>query len=413
MLDPDKAAQYKGKISVYDDPIYIADAALYLKAHQPGPRDRRTRTSSTRISSTPRSTCSSSSGRTSASTGPTATKQIQAFTNGDDEVGTTWQYQYFTLLGEGDPVASTPASAGLPARGGRDRMVGHLDDQLRGRASELHVHVDEPHHRAEGPGARSRSGSARRRPREGVPSSDQPTRTSCRHASYHADRPETFWKRVYYWNTPLADCGDDRGDVVQGLQRLGLGLDRDQGVVARSWKPVAQARRRRGGRWAAGSPTSSTAAPGSRSAALLAGPVGWLVIGYLGSLAVLLVAAFWSVDALSGEVEQTLHPRQLQDPGRRARLPDDRRCGTIAIAALVTLTDILLAFPIAFYMAKVASAADEGAARRRRPAAAVVELPGQGLRLAHDPLDRRRSSTGLLDPLGLTAPATATSPSGW
>ena len=34
--------------------------------------------------------------------------------------------------------------------------------------------------------------------------------------------------------------------------------------------------------------------------ALLAGPVGWLVIGYLGSLALLLVAAFWSVDPLSG-----------------------------------------------------------------------------------------------------------------
>ena len=46
---------------------------------------------------------------------------------------------------------------------------------------------------------------------------------------------------------------------------------------------------------------------------LLSGPIAWLVIGYLGSLVVLL------------------------------------------IAALVTLTDALLAFPIAFYMAKVAS----------------------------------------------------------
>ena len=36
--------------------------------------------------------------------------------------------------------------------------------------------------------------------------------------------------------------------------------------------------------------------------ALLAGPVGWLVIGYLGSLAILLVSAFWSVDPLSGLV---------------------------------------------------------------------------------------------------------------
>ena len=35
ILDPKKAAKYKGKISAYDDPIYIADAAVYLKTHQP------------------------------------------------------------------------------------------------------------------------------------------------------------------------------------------------------------------------------------------------------------------------------------------------------------------------------------------------------------------------------------------
>ena len=36
--------------------------------------------------------------------------------------------------------------------------------------------------------------------------------------------------------------------------------------------------------------------------ALLALPIAWLVIGYLGSLAVMLISAFWSVDALSGEL---------------------------------------------------------------------------------------------------------------
>ena len=111
ILDPKKAAKYKGKISAYDDPIYIADAAVYLKAHQPEPRDRRTRTSSTRSSSTPRSTCSSSSGRTSASTGPSAPKQISAFTNGDDQVGTTWQYQYFTLQGRRPAGRVEPGAA--------------------------------------------------------------------------------------------------------------------------------------------------------------------------------------------------------------------------------------------------------------------------------------------------------------
>ena len=34
-LDPKEAAKYKGKISQYDDPMSIAEAAVYLKMHEP------------------------------------------------------------------------------------------------------------------------------------------------------------------------------------------------------------------------------------------------------------------------------------------------------------------------------------------------------------------------------------------
>ncbi|HEY7456569.1 MAG TPA: ABC transporter permease [Solirubrobacterales bacterium] len=88
--------------------------------------------------------------------------------------------------------------------------------------------------------------------------------------------------------------------------------------------------------------------------ALLAGPIGWLVIGYLGSLAVLLIAAFWTVDPLSGEVVQGLSLENFKtlfdEPVYR-----DIVGRTVLIAAAVTLTDAVLAFPIAFYMAKLAS----------------------------------------------------------
>jgi putative spermidine/putrescine transport system permease protein len=87
---------------------------------------------------------------------------------------------------------------------------------------------------------------------------------------------------------------------------------------------------------------------------LLAGPIGWLVIGYLGSLAVLLITAFWTVNPLSGEVVQGFSLENfetlVEEPVYR-----DIVGRTVLIAALVTLTDALLAFPIAFYMAKVAS----------------------------------------------------------
>jgi putative spermidine/putrescine transport system permease protein len=87
---------------------------------------------------------------------------------------------------------------------------------------------------------------------------------------------------------------------------------------------------------------------------LLSGPLAWLGIAYLGSLAVLFVAAFWHLDTFSGEVikgfsltnfDTLLHGGVYRTIAAR----------TIVIAAAVTVTDALIAFPIAFFMAKVAS----------------------------------------------------------
>ena len=86
---------------------------------------------------------------------------------------------------------------------------------------------------------------------------------------------------------------------------------------------------------------------------MLAGPVGWLVVGYLGSLAVLMITSFWSLGELSGEIERSFttdnYKDVLTEPVYRSVAGR-----TLLIAGLVTITDALLAFPIAFYMAKVA-----------------------------------------------------------
>ena len=94
--------------------------------------------------------------------------------------------------------------------------------------------------------------------------------------------------------------------------------------------------------------------PGLQVGSLLSGPIGWLVIGYLGSLAVLLIASFWSVNAVSGELEKSFsfdNYKELLDQS----VYKDVALRTVGIAAAATVTDALLAFPIAFYMAKVAS----------------------------------------------------------
>jgi putative spermidine/putrescine transport system permease protein len=94
--------------------------------------------------------------------------------------------------------------------------------------------------------------------------------------------------------------------------------------------------------------------PRLQAGALLAGPVGWLVIGYLGSLAILLVTSLWTLGELSGEIERDVTLDNFRDIFEQDvyRSVAGR---TLLIAALVTLTDIVLAFPIAFYMAKIAS----------------------------------------------------------
>ena len=89
--------------------------------------------------------------------------------------------------------------------------------------------------------------------------------------------------------------------------------------------------------------------------ALLAGPLGWISIVYLGSLLILLMHAFWSKDSFTGKVEPfnwTLDAF-TQILSNSVYLTIALR--TIGIAMLVTITAALIALPVAYYMARIAS----------------------------------------------------------
>jgi putative spermidine/putrescine transport system permease protein len=92
---------------------------------------------------------------------------------------------------------------------------------------------------------------------------------------------------------------------------------------------------------------------------LLAPPVGWFGVIYLGSLAVLFVAAFWYLDPLTSAVKHDFTLRNfeqiLTNPVYRTIT-----LRTVGIAAVVTLTDIVLAFPLAYFMARVAGRRTRG-----------------------------------------------------
>ena len=93
--------------------------------------------------------------------------------------------------------------------------------------------------------------------------------------------------------------------------------------------------------------------------ALLAPPLLWFGVIYLGSLFTLLANAFFGLDDFTGQVvrEFTLDNfKALADP---ANLDVARRTVTMALA--VTLTCIVLAFPVAYTMARHASGAQKAA----------------------------------------------------
>jgi len=94
--------------------------------------------------------------------------------------------------------------------------------------------------------------------------------------------------------------------------------------------------------------------PRLRLVLLLALPMLVLVVVYLGALAVLLLSAFWSTDVFTGDVVRSF----TSDNFREVVTNDTYRTvilRTVAVAAAVTVICAVLAFPMAFYMAKVAS----------------------------------------------------------
>ncbi|MES1169419.1 MAG: ABC transporter permease, partial [Leifsonia sp.] len=94
--------------------------------------------------------------------------------------------------------------------------------------------------------------------------------------------------------------------------------------------------------------------PRVRLTLLLSAPLFWLVVVYVVALVLLLMTAFWSVDSFTGEItrEWTFDNIVTVVTGALYQTVTVR---TVGIAIAVTIIDVMIALPIAFYMAKVAS----------------------------------------------------------
>jgi putative spermidine/putrescine transport system permease protein len=88
-------------------------------------------------------------------------------------------------------------------------------------------------------------------------------------------------------------------------------------------------------------------------ALLLLPPLLWLGVVYLGALFALLVQSFFSIDEFTGLIQRTLTLRTYAELLRPAHL--DIILRTAAMAGAVTLASAVIAFPIAYYMARYAT----------------------------------------------------------
>ena len=213
-FDPAKMAAHKGKITAYGGSIYLADAALYLKAHRPdlGITDPYELTQ-------PQFDAAVALLKAQhpfvGKYWESYTDEIDNFTSGATVVGTTWPYQTNTLKANGVAVQAV-----VPTEG----MTGWADTwMLASKAKHPNcmykwmAWMVTPHVQAE---VAEYFGEAPANPK----ACSELDKT---YGSYgvknfctlYSVNDKSFYDSISFWKTPQADCGDSRGATCIGYDK--------------------------------------------------------------------------------------------------------------------------------------------------------------------------------------------------
>ena len=191
-------AAYKGKVSVYDSSIYIADAAVHLMATQSdlGITDPYQLTQAQFDAAVKLLEMQRDNG---ALYWGTASDQVTSFSSGGIVVGTTWQYQVNTLLAESQPVAAI-----LPEEG----STGWSDTWMIATKAKhpncMYLWMDHMMSAEANGQATVWFGEAPTSPQ----ACEYAETLSPGHCEQTHANDEAYYKKVYYWSTPQADCAD-------------------------------------------------------------------------------------------------------------------------------------------------------------------------------------------------------------
>jgi putative spermidine/putrescine transport system substrate-binding protein len=197
----DANSPYKGKVIAYDSPIYIADAALYLQAHQPDlgiknpyALDDKQFTAAVNLLKQQRPLVSEY--------WSDYLKESQALKNGDAVVGTAWQVTVNLTKGEGAPLESAVPSEG--ATGWSDTWMVAAKSQHKTCAYKWLDYIVSPKVNAQ---VAEYFGEA---PANTKACAEMTDKTLC--DTYHAS-DSAYASKIAYWTTPIPQCLDGRTDV--------------------------------------------------------------------------------------------------------------------------------------------------------------------------------------------------------
>jgi len=199
----DADSPYSGSTTAYDSPIYIADAAVYLMATQPDLKitnpyelDQDQFDAAVALLKTQR--------KLVGEYWYNYTEEVDAFTNGNSVIGTTWQVIDNLLTG-----ADVPVAAVLPTEGATGWSDTWMISSHAAHPNCMYMWMDwivSPTVNAQ---VAEWFGEAPANAKACDNTSDP---TFC--DTYHA-ADEDYFSHVHYWTTPLTACGDDRGSTCK------------------------------------------------------------------------------------------------------------------------------------------------------------------------------------------------------
>ena len=197
--------KYKGQVTVPDNPIQIADAALYLSKSQPklGITDPYELTQPQFNAAV---ALLKSEHPLIKKYWDAASQEISLFQSGTTVVGAAWPYQETTLAAAKAPVASTIPKEG--ATGWADTWMLAAKAPDPNCAYKWMAYMSTPQIQAEDADSYGETPANT----QACAIMDKIAKGSC--AGYHANEPQSYFNTIKFWKTPLATCGNGKNDCA-------------------------------------------------------------------------------------------------------------------------------------------------------------------------------------------------------